>query len=169
MTRLLEPHVNPAGVLAFIRSAQAILLLTAIVKLVTVMTGGELLHNADPVLLVPLGWVLTLSAAGEGLVVGLTLLAKEVRDRLTWVGIACCGFGGYRIALQLFPASRPCPCLDDLSHWMGISDHTAQRLVTGLFLYLLLGTLTAMVALGRSRHSGFCRGARPGRQRASDA
>jgi hypothetical protein len=125
----------------FTRLACALLLITAVAKLITVSSRSSILELSDPLLGYSNRTMLLLVAAAESAVAASLI----VRIPALYKYLCAAWIGGhfllYRLALALIAPGRPCKCLGTLTDKIRISDKTAGIILTIISIYLLVGGL----------------------------
>lgn len=134
----------------YIRSCGLIFSLTALIKCVTLLIGGELLNRTDELLGMQFRTVILASGAFE---VGASLLCF-LRPR-TWVTpliLATMGaeFLLYRVSNKLLGVQKMCPCLGYFTQWLGLNQQMTDWLLGGISLYLFLGGSLILMREARS-------------------
>lgn len=142
-------HEAPAR--CFLRSVGAMLLLTAVAKLVSGMGNSRSLLLPDPILVMRFRYVLLAAAAVE-LGVGLVCIAHW-RTRLQAAAVAwlasCLLI--YRMGLAWIDYRIPCSCLGNLTDALHISPKTADFCMKVVLAYMLCGSCGILLLQARRR------------------
>jgi hypothetical protein len=147
------PPLQDRREILFLRSAAALLLLTALAKGFSALGSNTILEKPDPVfwflrnreLLVLVGLV---EMAMAGLLISRIPL-KVRRGALLWL---CANFVLYRAGLWMTGAPPACKCLGDVAGRLGLSDAQASWIMLGILGYLLGGAVF-FVATSASRRA----------------
>lgn len=136
---------------AFVTSAQAILVATALLKAASLAAGGAILDSPDPVLRLPVRYVLAVAIVFELAIVCSTVASTRMLDKLFALSGACAVFGSYHLAMFLVQAPLPCACLGHVLQGIGLSQTAERALAVSLFIYLACGTLASLLGLAMHR------------------
>lgn len=126
----------------YLYSCAIILLLTGIIKLLSIAQTRSFLDLEDPVFsflterqLLSAVAVMEISIAGA-------VFAKRADDiSSALVAFQGLSFLGYRIALNIMDYHRPCQCLGGLLDQFGLTVKQLTLISDTLFLYLLIGSV----------------------------
>jgi hypothetical protein len=126
----------------FVRIALGILVITAILKLVSVASEARVLGASDPLLdFLTTRQVLLLAAVFELAVVAAIFVNRNMLTRcglLLWISAV---FVAYRVGLAAVGFEGYCPCLGALNYGLPMSPAGADRLALGLLFFLVGGSL----------------------------
>ncbi|MEY4692338.1 MAG: hypothetical protein RIT19_2663 [Verrucomicrobiota bacterium] len=126
----------------FLRSAAALLLLTALAKGFSAFGSNSILEKPDPVFWVLKNRELLILVAAVELAVAALLVSgmplKIRRGGLLWL---CANFLLYRAGLWVTGSPPACKCLGELAGRIGLSDAQASWVMLGILGYLLGGCL----------------------------
>lgn len=127
----------------FINSSLALLGLAGVAKLIASMGEMSALRDVDPLFqfltnrqVIFIVGLLEIGAASSmfwkrGPVVHLLLIF--------WLSLM---FLSYRLGMWIVGAKKPCGCLGDLGHWLGLSPATAELLSRWFLGIMLVGSVT---------------------------
>lgn len=115
-----------------------ILVITAMLKLMTILVGGRALQTFEPVLGLPTRWIVLLA----GLVEINACVYLVYGHENSWKGLMVAAIGAelllYHAMLWAVGYTGPCACMGGLWQWTGISDHWINVVSELLALYLCL-------------------------------
>ncbi len=136
--------------IAFVRSAQCVLLITGFAKMYSSFGTEDILHVHDPVF--PMTNATLMRATGLAEILGAFLIFFLPTLWLRYLVILWYSFGflSYRIAAWLADSEKPCPCLGTLTDKWPISPKSVDLLLAGILLYFLLGSLTCLLLSPKS-------------------
>lgn len=138
----------------FLYSAGILLLLTAAAKLVSSGGAAPLLDMPDPICEIRFRYVFWIVAPVELVVAFVCLSDKPVRLQAGMVAWLATNFLVYRLGPLWIGYHKPCGCLGNITEALGISPATAEGIVKGVLVYLLVGSygvLTYLSARGGKR------------------
>ncbi|MCL4180012.1 MAG: hypothetical protein KJ072_19975 [Verrucomicrobia bacterium] len=126
----------------FVRIAMGVLVITAILKLISVASEARGLGASDPLFdFLTTRQVLLLAAMFElGTVVAM-VVNRNVLTRcglLLWISAV---FVAYRVGLAAVGFDGHCPCLGALNYGLPISPAVMDRLALGLLVFMVAGSL----------------------------
>ncbi|HEY9172392.1 MAG TPA: monofunctional biosynthetic peptidoglycan transglycosylase [Verrucomicrobiae bacterium] len=122
--------------------------LTATAKFLTASSSAQLLATPDPVLFVPLRWVLVAVALLEVGIATFLVVGRSRHIKLLVVLWLSAHFALYRVALWWVQRGGPCPCLGALSDTLPADHQMVDGALKAVLAYLFLGSL---FFLARSR------------------
>jgi hypothetical protein len=129
----------------FFWSAGAILIVTAVAKVLSSFGDNPILREKDPIAALPYGVLLPCVAVPETAVACVCLFAKRVSTKarlLLW--LACC-FAAYRASLVLVGYHGYCHCLGELTEAIGIPQQFAQIALRGVLAYFIVGSSAVLM------------------------
>jgi hypothetical protein len=147
----------------FIRAAGAVLLVTALAKLVSALGEASILSKSDPLFYFISNRQLLFLAAILELLVGIVAWracdCRVAGGLVAWIATL---FAAYRTGLWLVGYHGTCNCLGHTTDALGISPQAADHFMVGILLYLLIvgyvsvfyDSLGRMWALGSGRFFG---------------
>jgi hypothetical protein len=136
----------------FQHSAAAVLIVTALLKIISLQTRVGFFLLKDPLFLfMTNGQMMTLSAILE-LCVAIILIRKLdlVFQFTTLLGLSCI-FLFYRLGLAWISPNEPCKCYGRATDWLHISTQTADTVMKIILAYLLIGSCATLFWLWRQR------------------
>ena len=140
------------GADCFFYAAQCIFLLTAVLKLYSVLAGGLIFQALDPVIGVPIGSLLVLAALVEiAAAIGLGLMDSLFLKSATLCWVTAL-FGAYR--LMLLRSDRACLCLGTIGDSLGISEKTISFVTGATLIILLAGSVMLLWLSIRANRGG---------------
>ena len=124
----------------FLRSAGLALAVTGFAKALSALGSARVLDVLDPIAGIPFRYLMLLVGVAE-LLIALVCFVESLRH-LCLVSVAWLStcFLVYRIGLWWIDWQQPCRCLGRLTDVLHISPTTADNLMKGLLIYLLLGS-----------------------------
>lgn len=134
----------------FQHSAAAILIVTALLKIISLQTGIRFFLLKDPVFpFITNGQMMALSAMLE-LCVAIILIRKADRvfQFTALLGLSSI-FLFYRLGLAWISPNEPCKCYGRATDWLHISTQTADTAMKIILAYLLLGSYATLFWLWR--------------------
>jgi hypothetical protein len=139
----------------FIISAGALLLTTAIAKLISALGSAHILQNYDPILAISFRNDFWIVGSVELFVALVCLSGNRFGDRITLqVGLVAwlsTNFILYRLGLWLVGWYRPCSCFGNLTDNLHIPPQTADTAMKIILAYLLIGSYASLFWLWRQR------------------
>src|SRR5665213_674250 len=137
----------------FIRSVGALLMITAVAKVISACGSVRILESGDPILVIPFRYVLLIVGALELAVAFTCFFSKRVGLSAKLVAWLSTNFALYRLGLIWVGYQRPCSCLGlgnptDVLH---ISPQTADTAMKIILAYLLIGSYASLFWLWRQR------------------
>jgi len=136
---------------AFMFSAGALLLVTAIAKFISAIGSARILQNSDPILYIPFREIFWIVGSLELLVSLICLFSGRIRLQSGLVACLSTNFALYRIGLRLVGWHRPCSCLGNLTDALHVPPQTADTAMKIILAYLLLGSYASLFWLWRQR------------------
>jgi hypothetical protein len=126
-------------------SAAALLVVSAIGKLITTGSQAQILDLRDPLFLLPFRYLLWL-VAGLELVVVFFCLNSKLRNTTQAAAVAWLSTNLllYRIGLWLIDYQRPCSCMGTLAEGLHISSNSADTIMKAVLGYLLIGSFASL-------------------------
>ncbi|MEK7684280.1 MAG: MauE/DoxX family redox-associated membrane protein [Verrucomicrobiota bacterium] len=150
---LPAPKPQQPLVASLLAAAATVLLLTGAAKIMTVMGGGEVLAQLDPLLQVRNQWLIPVLGIAE-ILVGAFLLGS--RRPLLAGGITIVlgtEFLLYKVFVGLASPGAPCPCLGSIGELFGFSQIEVNNLTTILSVGLVaLGVAVVVLDCKGSKH-----------------
>lgn len=135
------------------RSAGAVLVVVAILKLASALSHIPALSNLDPVLpFMSTKWLLL--AAGQIELLFGVLIALEPRTWYARYGLlaVCATFVIYRVAGFFLGVHQFCPCLGRASDWLHLTARQADRLALVLLVIMCSIALMSVLAHRKQIH-----------------
>ena len=130
----------------FLRAAALIFAITAAVKLLGGALGAEgLLRENDPLFGLRFVSLIQIAAVLE-LGVALVCLLRPVIEGLVAVAWLSADVLAYRIGLWWTGWQKPCACLGNLTDALHISPQVADNVMKGLLAFMLIGSVSLLVA-----------------------
>jgi hypothetical protein len=129
----------------FIISAAVIFIISGIAKVVSGFGPAGIFNTNDPVFRIPFRTLMFLIGGLEIVVAGLCLRFNQSSFRLPLISFVALNFILYRIILWKINWTGPCHCLGNLSDTLHLPPHVADRIASGLSIYLLTGACAAML------------------------
>ena len=136
----------------FQHSAAVVLIITALLKIVSLQTGVRFFLLKDSVFpFITNGQIMASSAILE-LCVAIILIRKldRVFQFTALLGLASI-FLFYRLGLAWIAPNEPCPCYGRATDWLHISTQTADTAMKIILAYLLIGSYATLFWLWRQR------------------
>jgi hypothetical protein len=130
----------------FILCAGAILLLAGIAKLASASGTAQILDSADPIFPISFRHLMLSVGLLELAICAFCFLGRETKPTLLAVAWLASNFLLYRASLRLMGWSQPCTCLGALTDAIHIRATTANTVALALAVYLLLGSVTCLLA-----------------------
>lgn len=122
-------------------SAATLLLLTSLMKLLSVIAHPRILLAPDPLLRIKLVWLMLIEAVIEIAVAAFLVSSADRRLRLLavfWLGAVFCG---YHVSLAILEPHAYCPCLGTLYGKFGVSARSADTAAKFLAAWFFLGPI----------------------------
>ena len=137
----------------FLYSAGAVLLTTAIAKLVSASGSAHILQTFDPVLFFPFRYVLWVVGIIELSVAFLCFFGKHTELQAGLVAWLATSFLLYRLGLFLVGYHKPCNCMGtgNLTDALHISPQTADTAMKIVLAYLLIGSYSTLFWLWKEK------------------
>lgn len=135
----------------FISSAGVLLLTTAVAKLISAAGNALVLKVYDPVLLIPLRYLLLIAGIFELMVALFCFFGRRTGAQACVIAWLATNFLVYRIAFILGGYRKPCPCLGDLAQAIHIPQRIADTVTSVVLAYLLVASYAALFWLWRRR------------------
>ena len=135
----------------FIYSAIAILMLTAISKIISSFGNGNILHTHDPIIGIPFRCLLLFASSIEIAVALICLFCARSLIKIGLLAWLATSFTLYRIDLILIGWHKPCSCLGNLTDAIHISPKTGDMIMKVVLAYLLIGSYGCLFWLWRQR------------------
>jgi hypothetical protein len=130
----------------FARSAVAILLITAVLKLVAATGEARILAQADPLLtFLSYREIMVMASILELAVVGLILRESGRFRQVALVAWISTVFLAYRLGLWWIGHEGSCPCLGNVTRSIGLSPAMEDLGVKILLGYLVLGSYVLVI------------------------
>ena len=130
----------------FFKCAALALVVTALLKVVTVFQGAKVLLAGDPLFTFCSNrQVLVLAAVLEVAVVW--LLMRPSTDRAKLVGILwlCLVFATYRLGLVWIGFRGYCRCMGSMSEWLHISPEITDAISKGILCVMMIGAVVLLI------------------------
>jgi hypothetical protein len=135
-------------------SAIIVLSVTALAKLISSTGQAQLLALPDPLFgLAHRDMLIGAGLLEIGIVVALLARIHPRIKHLLLLWLSTC-FLIYRISFRLINPGKPCPCLGSLTEKLPLSQSAIDTLLVGIVLFLLFGSLSMLLTLGRQPLSG---------------
>jgi hypothetical protein len=137
----------------FIRSAGALLIITAVAKFISACGSARILENGDPILVVPFRYVFLIVGALELTIAFTCFFSRRVGLSAKLVAWLSTNFAFYHLGLLWVGYQRPCSCLGlgNLTDALHIPPQTADTAMKIILAYLLIGSYTSLFWLWRQR------------------
>jgi hypothetical protein len=129
----------------FVLTAGAILPLTGVAKMWSAFSGTKLLLVADPILGIQIRHLMLAVGIAELVIAAVCLLSKTSRLAMVLVAWLATNFLVYRVGLWWIGWKKPCGCLGNLTDALHISPQTADSIMKGLLVYLLLPSYALLI------------------------
>jgi hypothetical protein len=133
----------------FVYSAGALLLITAVAKLISSVGNARILETPDPILAIPFREVFVAAGILEFFVALACFFSKRIVLQVGLVAWMATSFLIYRLGLLWIGYHRPCPCLGNLTDKLHIPSQTADTAIKIILAYLLIGSYTIIFWLWR--------------------
>jgi hypothetical protein len=148
-----QPMLNTKIIRAFLFSAGALLLITALAKLISASGGVHILKTSDPVLYLSFRHVFRVVGSIELVVALVCFFGKRPGLQTALVAWLATSFLLYRVGLLLVGYHKPCSCagLGNLTDALHISPQTADTAMKTILAYLLIGSYATLFWLWRQR------------------
>ncbi len=143
--------MKPHFIRLIICSLGALLLATAIAKLVSAAGTARSLQQPDPVFLIPFQRVFAMVGTLEIFTALVCLFGKRVKLQACLVAWLATNFLLYRLTLLLIGWHKPCPCLGNLTDALHMSPKTAHNAMKIILAYLLIGSYATLFWLWRQK------------------
>jgi len=129
----------------YFRTVAGLLWATGLIKLISAFGSARLLTEQDSIFDVKNTYLLGFTGSLE-ILIGIILISKLdlLFRRLVLVWLTAC-LVLYRVGLWWLNVAQPCPCLGNITGWLGISRRTADLLATSILVYLLVGSLVILL------------------------
>jgi hypothetical protein len=131
----------------FIFTAGAILLITAIAKVVSAMGTARILGTPDPIFSIPFRDVFWIVGAIELAVAGVCFFGKRIAIQSSLVAWLATSFVLYRFGLKWVGYQKGCSCLGNLTDALHISPASADIVLKIIVAYLLIGSYAVLLSL----------------------
>jgi len=135
----------------FLYSAGALLLVTALAKLISSFGNSHILALPDPVFIIPFRWMFCLAGITELAFAYACLFSNKPLLRAMLVALLSTNFALYRLGLWFVGWHRPCSCLGTLTDALHIPPQTADTAMKIILAYLLIGSYATLFWLWRQR------------------
>jgi len=135
------------GIKLFIYSAGAILLATALERLLIAVGNAQVLALPEPMLGVPLRYAVLAVGAFELLVALVCLFGKQAGLQLGWLAWLATNYTVYRIGLFTMHIHPQATCIGSLTDPLHLARGTMGIIVGIMPLYLLLGSYAGVIWL----------------------
>lgn len=119
-----------------------LLLITGCVKLVSAAGSAAVLGTSDPILpFLSVRQILCFAACLETLVIIVLISSAETSHKyLAVLGLALL-FACYKLTRLVFNVGDPCPCLGQITWWLGLKPKYVNVLSDALLAYMLFPSL----------------------------
>ena len=124
----------------FLLTAGLIFIISGLAKTITFLGHEKILDVDDPIVGVPFRYLLLITGIGEIAVAYQCLFSGRAWLSVAMVAWAGTMFLAYRFGLLFLDWHRPCPCLGNLTDYLGISPPAADNIMMGALCYLLFGS-----------------------------
>ena len=124
----------------FLRFAAAILIITALLKLVSAFGNSKILFHYDPIFGQKNRVVYAEVAGVEMMIAFYLLLAKNSFYKLTGVVWLCANFMFYRVGLAWMGVRKPCSCLGNAADWLPWLARNQEFISWTLLVFLFMGS-----------------------------
>ena len=136
----------------FIRITTGILVVTATAKLFSAMGDVPILSKSTAVFAaLTYRQILVLAAMFEGGVAAFLLSDRTEHSKTLAILWASSIIGIYRFGSWLIQPDVPCPCLGNLTGWIGLSPKSADRISLIMLLFMLLGSFVILATARSNR------------------
>jgi hypothetical protein len=135
----------------FIGSAAVILLLTGVAKIISALTGGDVLQTYDPVFGITYGHLLWLVGTIELIIGAVCFRGQRLRLQANLVLSLALAFLAYRIGMQWVDAPKFCSCLGTFTGILHIAPITADYAMKVVLAYLLVGSGITLFLISRQK------------------
>jgi len=133
----------------FLRTAAAILMFTAVAKVVSSFGYGTILQTRDPLIGFQFSDLLRLVGSVEIVVALVCVFSNRKLLQAALIAWLTTGFLFYRVGLVVVGWHRPCSCLGNLTDALHISPQTADTAMKIILAYLLIGSYVSIIWLWR--------------------
>jgi hypothetical protein len=123
----------------FVKSAGVLLLITALAKIVSAFGSTKILDTHDPVLAIPFRYEFLIVGTIEVVIAYVCLFKNCIQRQLWSIAWLATNFAVYRVGFWSVHY-QPCPCLGSLPDAIHLSPQTANSIVLGILIYLLMGS-----------------------------
>ncbi len=127
-------------VTGFIWFAALVLMATAIAKFISVGGATRILDQPDPLLKIKYRQLFFGVAVMETVVATVLFASRANFFRLALIAWVATNFMLYRLGLWWLNPPKPCGCLGTVTDALGIAPKTADQIMLGVLLVLLLGS-----------------------------
>ncbi|HTY86463.1 MAG TPA: MauE/DoxX family redox-associated membrane protein [Candidatus Acidoferrum sp.] len=129
---------------AFCVSAGVILIMTGLAKVVSAFGRAGILKQSDPIFGISFEALMLFVGGLEIVIAGICLYLKNRTVAMVAVAWLSSCFLFYRAGLRFIGWHHPCHCLGNLTDFIRISPEMADKLMTAILGYLLLGSYLAL-------------------------
>jgi hypothetical protein len=131
----------------FLYSAGAILLVTAIAKLVSIFGHGAILQVRDPLVGIPFRILICTTAVVEACFAAACFYSKRLSVTAGLVAWLASSLAAYRLGLWWIGYHKPCNCLGNLTEALHVSLQAADLIMKSVLVYLVLGSYATLLWL----------------------
>jgi hypothetical protein len=135
----MEPTIKLYRV--FVKLAGGVLIVTCLVKLVSVFGSAEALKLPDALFSLQNRWVMLLAGFTEACVVGILLSEVAPETKIAGILWLSLNFATYRLCLWLIGVTTPCPCMGSSYGLIGVDSGTMDRIMGAIVIVLLAGSV----------------------------
>jgi hypothetical protein len=128
----------------FLYSTGAILLLTALAKLISSFGHESIFQTRDPLIALPFRNLFLIASGIELAVAVICLFSKRISLAAGFVAWLATSLGAYRLGLWKIGWHKPCNCLGSLTDAIHISPQTADAAMKIILAYLLVGSYATL-------------------------
>ncbi len=147
--------MNTKWLTRFVKSAGALLVLTALAKFVSAFGDEKVLMVQDPILKIPFRHVFLFVGLLESIVALICFFGQRIGFQIKAVAWLATLFVLYRIGLVMVDYHGPCSCLGNLTDMIHLPFKQSVILITSILIYLVVGSYVSLFWLWRQ-------GSRPG-------
>ncbi len=150
----VQPPMNGKFPSRFVCSAGALLLLTALAKMISAFGGAQVLSVRDPILKLPFREVFMLVGSLELVVASICFFGRRLDFQIKTVAWLATLFVMYRIGLFMVDYHMPCTCLGSMTDMLHIPFKSSALAIEIILAYLLVGSYALLLRLWRQSSAG---------------
>jgi len=135
----------------FIRVSGALLMVTAVAKLLSANGNAGILQETDPILFVTFQHLFWFVGTLELVVAAVCIFSNRISLQSGLIAWLATLFVVYRVGLIWVGYREPCHCLGTLTQALNILPQTADTAMKVILAYLLIGSYAALFWLWRQK------------------